>query len=309
MMQVTQPSAADERAIGAATVAGIVACLIWSCAVVVSGTLASAFGGLTACALELMIAGSVLLAIRFRRGELSQLFSHSRRYFLVCGSCWIANFAFFWLAVSSVTNSEQLVIAGLINYLWPSLTLLGAVLILKRAARWILLPGLGLAIAGIVFARASLVPAGQLVSQLREEPNLLAYLYAAIDAVAWALYSNYSRRYARPGAAGAIPLFMLVASLPLLLLGRVRGEVIEAGLYDLLLLMLWSALAACAYVGWDFGMRVGRVVAISSFSLCIPLVSTVITAWIGGVPLSLGLVVGAAAVVLGAAVCRRAVDD
>ena len=275
------------------------------------GAIATAFGGLTACGIELFLSGTLLVVIRKHRGELPQLFTHSGRYYLVCGSCWIANVSLFWAAVSSVTDQQQLVIVGLINYLWPSLTLLGAVVILKRPWRWSLLPGLAIAFMGIVIARLEMMPGAfaQLAQQLSDEPNLPAYLFAATDAVAWALYSNYSRKYARVGATGAIPLFMLTASLPLLAFGQLRGEVMQASVADLFLLLIWAVLGASAYICWDWGMRVGRIVTISSFSMCIPLFSTVITAWMGGVPLSLGLLLGAVAVVVGAGVCRMAVDD
>ena len=277
----------------------------------VSGVLANAFGGLTAYGIELAFAGSVLLAIYWMRGDSPQLYAHPARYYLICGGCWIANAAFFWAAVGNLRDSQQLVVVGLINYLWPSFTLLGAVVVLKRAWRWPLVPGLLLAFVGIVIVRLTVVESSiwELVRQLQQEPNLLAYSFAFLDAVAWGLYSNYSRTLAKPGAVGAVPLFMLSASLPLFVLGRLSGEVIVAEPRHMLLLGTWALLSAGAYVLWDWGMRIGRVVAISSFSMGIPLLSTVFTAVANGVPLSGGLIFGAVAVVAGAAICRRAVSD
>jgi drug/metabolite transporter (DMT)-like permease len=55
------------------------------------------------------------------------------------------------------------------------------------------------------------------------------------------------------------------------------------------------------------GMRKGNVVTISVVSMLIPLFSTVITALLSGSGLTLYLLVAAALVVAGSALCRRSV--
>lgn len=70
----------------------------------------------------------------------------------------------------------------------------------------------------------------------------------------------------------------------------------------------WACAAAAAYLFWDFGMRYGNVVVISTLSMFIPLASTVITAFFSGHGLTLPLFGAAGLVVIGSSVCRRGVE-
>jgi drug/metabolite transporter (DMT)-like permease len=76
---------------------------------------------------------------------------------------------------------------------------------------------------------------------------------------------------------------------------------------DWLLLVGWSCAAAVAYLFWDVGMRFGNVVTISTTSMLIPLLSTIITAYMSGHGISTMLLISAGLVVIGSRVCRRGV--
>ena len=117
-----------------ATIYGAIACLIWSAAVTVAGIFSQRFGTLTAAGLEVCLSSSLILLWFAYQGKLPGLRHNSRRYYLVCGFSWALNLILFWLAIGAVTRQEELIVVGLVNYLWPTLTLLGTIIFL--GASW-----------------------------------------------------------------------------------------------------------------------------------------------------------------------------
>ena len=300
----------DQQSLSA-TSGGVLACLIWGSSIAVMGVLAKPLGPLSACGYECLIAGIILMAAVIIRGKQRQLFLHSLRYYLICGGFWLTNFTLAWVAVSMVHNSEQLVVVGMFNYLWPVLTLLGAVFILGNKAHFPVIPGIIVTIAGLILSKAVLLelPLAEAIMHIIDlfDDNPLAYLVAALDALAWALYSNLSRKLSNPQGASAVPIFMLAAAMILISAAQLQGEVPIWSLYNFSVLLLWSIASAVAYLVWDIGMRWGNVVFISSASMLIPLLSTVITCYINHIPITGGIVIASLCLVGGALLCKQGV--
>jgi drug/metabolite transporter (DMT)-like permease len=289
------------------TFAGVVSCLIWSAAILVMNVLGEAFGPLRAAGLELGIAGAILALSAYTRGDLQRIGLHSPTCHLVCGTFWILNLTLAWLAVSLVHTKGELLVTGLLNYLWPSLTLLLSIPILHKRATWWLLPGMLSVVIGVLLVKLATAPEGA-THDLFTHLNPWAYSCAVLDAIAWALYSNYSRKLSNPNGASAVPFYMLIGSMILLSANlSFAGEARDSSTFDWILLIGWSCAAAIAYLFWDVGMRFGNVVTISTTSMLIPLISTIITAHISGHGISTLLLISAGLVVIGSRVCRRGV--
>lgn len=289
------------------TLAGVVPCVIWSSAVLVMNKLSGPFGPLRAAGLELGIAGAVLLLAAMARGNTSRIWDHPLRCHLVCGSFWFLNLTLSWLAFAAVTSSGELLVAGLLNYLWPSLTLLLSIPILDKRANWLLGPGLLAAVLGIILGKVATAPP-ESTTGVFTHINLIAYTLAVLDALAWALYSNFSRKLSNPSGSSAVPIYMLVTSATLLLLSASFEESRVVTSSDWILLIAWSIGTALAYLFWDIGMRFGNVVTISTMSMFIPLFSTIITAILSNHALSPLLLASAALVVAGSTICRKGVS-
>lgn len=303
------------------TLAGFLACIIWSSAILVMHRIAEAFGALPAMAYELLIAGFFLLAISYYRGDLYRVRLHSLYSQLICGIMWLMNVAFFWLAVGLVNNSAELLVTGLLNYLWPALTLLLTIVILKKKAVWKwLVPGLALSCSGIALGKIATTSSFQ-ISQIWVSLNLPAYISAVLAALTWGLYSNFSRKLSNPAGASPVALYMLIGGAILSLLFYViepgplaagasnanKGLIMGVHFNDWLLLIGWSLASSLAYLGWDTGMRKGNIVAISTASMLIPLFSTIITATLSGYGLSFEILMAAIFVIAGSAICRKGV--
>lgn len=291
-----------------ATLLGVIACVIWSAAVLIMSVLAHRFGMLRAAGLELLLGGLILLIATIVRGDTTSILRHSGRCYVVCGGMWIANLTLSWTAVATAKTGGQLLVTGLINYLWPSLTLLLAIPILGKRATWWLPPGLLAVTVGIALGKVATAPEGTL-SALATDFNALSYLCAALDALAWALYCNFSRKLSNPDGSSPIALYMTTAGVLILAASFIANPDLTPSWGSWVFLLAWSAVAALSYLFWDIGMRRGHVITISTTSMLIPLLSTIITAFFSGHGVSLSIVISGALVVLGSWICKRGVTD
>ena len=132
-----------------------------------------------------------------------------RQYVLGCGGLFVVYTVCLYGAIGLAGGREQVLEVGVINYLWPGLTLVLSVPILHKRAGLGLILGAVLGFAGVVLAAW---PAGApdgpgLAGHLRA--NAWPFLLALVGAVTWALYSNLSRRWAERAEGQAVPLFLL----------------------------------------------------------------------------------------------------
>jgi drug/metabolite transporter (DMT)-like permease len=296
-----------------ATWLGIIACIIWSSAVAVTGILSKSFGTLRACGLECILAGFILLAINHFKGELAAVFSHSFKYYQICGLFWSANLILFWLAVGATTSPEQLVIVGAINYLWPIMTLVFSIFILNHKYSRLIYPSILISLIGIVGTKLSIAntehigSSSTFISILFE--NLIAYTLSFLCAVSWALYSNYTRVLNKSGLAGGVPIFFLFTGLVILIASFFVNEARSWDFSSVIILLIWSFSTGLAYLFWDIGMKKGNMITVSSVSMLTPLFSALITCMLGGVQISLALIAACILSMLGSALCRKAVSD
>lgn len=288
------------------TLAGLVPCVIWSCAVLAMNQLGARFNPLWAAGLELGIAGALLAGCAWVRGDLPRIALHTPRCHIICGTFWLLNLTLSWLAFGLVQTSGELLVAGFLNYLWPSLTLVLAIPILHKKPTWVLVPGLLAVLLGLTLGKIATAPESA-THQALMHMNGPAYSLAILCAIAWALYSNFSRKLSNPHGASAVPLYMLVTSSILLTASSLTETPTSPTLPDWALLITWSVATALAYLLWDVGMRFGNVVTISTTSMFIPLASTIITAALSGHGISTSLIIAAALVVAGSSLCRQGV--
>ncbi len=200
------------------TVLGILAVLFWSMTVALGREIIENLGPLTAGAAVYLIGGAVCcLPLLLRPERLRQILRLPRAYLFGCGGLVVFYTLCFFLALGLAADHAQVVEVGLINYLWPALTLLLAVPILGDRARIGLVPGVLIALAGIGLVSAAQGPVLSWPAFLGDlRSNAAPYLLAFAAAVAWALYSNLSRRWAGDANCGAMNLFLLASGLVLL---------------------------------------------------------------------------------------------
>ncbi len=292
-----------------ATAMGFAAVLLWSSSVAFIRSLSERLGPVSTIVYAYLAAGVVTMVwTALLPGGRERLLRLPRRYLWGCGALFVAYTTCFCLSVALARDRVQVLEVGLVNYLWPSLTLLLSVPILGYRARWFLLPGMLAATAGMVVATSS---RGEL-SLPGFEANVVAgglpYGLALAGAVAWALYSNLARRWG--GEGDGVPFFVLASGLAVLPL---RVAFPETPTWDARVVAEFVYMAffvtASAYFFWDRAMRKGHMVLVAALSYFTPLLSTVVSAVHLGVAPGPRIWVACALVVAGAALCRVAVVE
>ncbi|MBI4579911.1 MAG: EamA family transporter [Planctomycetes bacterium] len=244
-----------------------------------------------------------------RRGRVRRMLCLPPDYLLGCGGLFVLYNLSLYRAIDRAATHAQTIEVGLINYLWPALTLALAVpLLKKRAGAW-LWPGLALATAGAFWAvsRGS-ISWTSFRSGLAVNP--WPYGLALTAAASWALYSNLARRWAAGTTHGAVPLFLIATGIALGALHAMTDRYLHLPLSvrafaELAYLTLFPTLLA--YVLWDIAMRKGNVILVTSLSFFTPLLSTVISCLYLGVPLGGDLLMAAGLIVAGAVICQASV--
>jgi drug/metabolite transporter (DMT)-like permease len=283
---------------------GLAAVLLWSTTIAVSRHLANEIGALEAGAC-MWLAGGVLACLyaALVRRNLGRLIRLPRAYLVGCGTCFVVYMVCLYLAIGLARSDLETVEVGILNYLWPSMTLVLAVPILRIRVRPTFWLGVVLALAGAAMAplHTEELTAGALLAGLGANP--WPYALAAAAGVLWALYSVLSRKLGGEAETGGVPLFAVAAGIVLALLVLVMpsskpptwSATVAAELAFMAIFTVWVA-----YSLWDAAMRRGNATLVAASSYAIPVLSTITTCvYLGVAPGSMlwaacGLVVGGA---------------
>lgn len=292
------------------TLLGLLALLMWSASAAFLRELSESLGPLTSGALVLTVGGGIgLLYLAVVRRRFTRLFRQPFRY-LLASCALIALYEVSWyVAIGMAANRAQMLVVNLINYLWPAFTLLLSIPVLKKRARWSLVPGILLALSGI--ALAVLQQGGLSFAGLVAGVSSARWIYPVMlaGALAWAWYLNLSCRWMPEAEVSSMPLYLCVAGLVMAVL---RGFSHEATHWQpsLIPVLLFNALgpALVAYVLWDIGMRRGRMVLLTSCSYLTPLLSSAFACVVLKIVPGASFWIACGLVILGAVICSRAVD-
>jgi drug/metabolite transporter (DMT)-like permease len=293
-----------------ATVQGIFALLFWSSTIAFSRSLAEQLGTLTASAYTFLLAGALSCAyLMTSRRRFQTIIRTPLTYLFGCGTFFIVYIACIFMAVGTATNRLQVLEVGLLNYLWPSFTLVLAVPVLARRAHYMLIPGCLLGFGGILLAS---VQSGESWEAFIGNigANWFPYVLAFVAAVCWALYSNLTRRWARGAEIGAVPLFLLVSGLVLAVLRLLvteRTEWTTQSGVELVYMAVFPTIIA--YVFWDNAMRRGNMILVTSLSYLTPLLSIIISSLYLGVEAGVYLWLGCLLVIIGSLTCKMSVEE
>ncbi|MBN1671545.1 MAG: aromatic amino acid DMT transporter YddG [Kiritimatiellae bacterium] len=293
-----------------ATTAGFAAILFWSTTVAFARSMAEQVGPLTSGALAYLISGTAGCGYLAARGRLRAKFTTlDRRYLLGCGALFVFYEFCLFLAVGLAADRSQSLEVGLINYLWPTLTLAFSVPLLRMRARVWLVPGVLVATFGVFLVTTQNRTVTWQTFYLNLTQNRAPYLLALGAAVSWALYSNLSRKWAGQAESGAVSVFMLATGLTL---AGARLFVDEPANWNgrVVLEILYMATAPnIAYVLWDLAMRKGDMVLVAAGSYFTPFLSTVVSCLYLAVAAGMKLWIGCALIVAGAIVCKVSLRD
>ncbi|WP_113632008.1 aromatic amino acid DMT transporter YddG [Pectobacterium peruviense] len=281
-----------------ATLTGLLAIVLWSTSVGLIRSLTEVLGPLGGAA---MIYSTSTLCLLIFYG-LPRIKTLPRIYLFAGGALFVCYEIFLSLSIGLADSRMQAMEIGMINYLWPSLTILFSLFINQQKSRFLLWPGLALALGGIVWimkGESDWTP-GLLWNNILANP--LAYSLAFSAALTWALYCNITKRYGQ-GKSG-VSLFFFIASLVLWIQYSFSAEgPISLTLPSSLELIFMGASAALAYSAWNAGIQYGNLTLLATASYFTPVLSTLLAAiWLNITP-ALSFWQGVAMVTIGSLLC------
>jgi len=291
------------------TFQGILAILLWGSTLGFSRSLTEKLGTLTAASCIFLLAGCLSCAYVVFSGGFGRIIRLSGTYIIGCGALFVVYMVSLYVAIGTAASRLQVLEVGLVNYLWPALTLLLAVPILKNRASVTLIPGCLLAFGGVLLAATGVgVSWDVFVGNLKG--GWSPYMFAFVAAACWALYSNLARRWAGEAESGAVPLFLLGSALTLVTLRFAFPEATDWTRQSVLELAYMAVFpTVLAYAFWDAAVRRGNMILVASLSYLTPLLSIIIASVYLGVGTGWNLWVGCILVVVGSLTCRLSVKE
>ena len=284
---------------GQATAIGLFAPICWGMSVSLVRGIAEGFGMAQGQFLLYCVATvSVFLAV-----GLPDFHRINKRYLWIGIPTANLSSLSFCLAIFTSSGGVQTMEVGMVNYLWPSLTILFAVVFNGIRTRWWLYPGLIVAFAGIVMILSGDSGFSLVEFAARFAENPVSYLFALTAAVTWAGYSSMTRAWG--GNTNPLTIIFAIDALVFGLLWFFGiGSVPTASSAHGLVSVIFGGLAVgMAYAVWTLGISKGNITVLAAASYFTPVLSCLFaTFWIGA-ELDSGFWSGVALVVAGSLLC------
>lgn len=190
----------------------------------------------------------------------------------------------------------------MVNYLWPAMTMLFAILFNGQKSSWLIVPGLALAIGGVCWVlggERGLDPAA-MTANVRANP--LSYGLAFVGTLLWASYCTVTAKFAQ-GRNGVTLFFMLTALALWIKYLAMGGGDMRFTPQSMTTLALAAAAMGFGYAAWNLGILHGNMTILAGASYFIPVLSAALAALVLNTPLSFSFWQGAALVCVGSTLC------
>lgn len=286
-----------------ATACGLAAILLWSTASGLIRSVSGFFGPIGGAALIYSLGALLLIALLGR----PRLRSSSRFYLVIGTTLFVTYEICLSLALGYALDSNQAIQLGVVNYLWPSLTVLLAIVMNRQPARWLILPGTAIALFGILWVVSTEgLSLPSLFANVQSNP--LSYSLATACAITFALYCNVTRRYAR--GENHVAFFFILTAAVLWLKFAFAGQALpEFTLRGGAELFAAGIAMAGGYALWNIGILRGNLTLLATASYFAPVLSSAFAAaWLGA-SLTLQFWQGAVLVTAGSLICWHATRE
>ncbi|MGY6515204.1 aromatic amino acid DMT transporter YddG [Vibrio parahaemolyticus] len=280
------------------TLYGCIAILSWSCLLGIARLVTESLGPVGGAAMLYSLSSIFLLIVV----GIPKLSYFSSKYLIVGGVMFVCYEIFLALALGYSNSRAQAIEVSIVNYLWPALTVLFAVLGSNKKPNWLLYPAVTLAFIGVAWTVSGdngLSPT-QIISNVSSNP--LVYFMAFTGAVIWAVYCNLTQR--QQSKHNAITLFFIATAVSLWVKYAFADEPTMTFSWSALgYLFASAALMAGGYGLWNIAIVGGNMVFLATLSYFTPIFSALFSSLILGVTLSNGFWQGVIMVTVGSLLC------
>jgi drug/metabolite transporter (DMT)-like permease len=248
-----------------ATLAGLVAIVLWSSMVgmirIVSDNLGAIGGGamIYTCA-------TLLLTVTVGWPKLRDL---SPSYLVTGALLFAAYETCFALAIGLADSPRQAIEVGIVNYLWPSLTVLFSILFTGQKSTFLVVPGMVLSVVGIavVLGGNTGLDVGETIDNIQSNP--ISYVLALSGAFVWAIYCTVTQKYAR-GQNAITPFFALTALSFWGLYLFSGGENMQFSVGGIVATLVAASAIGFGYALWNVGILRGNLTFLAAASYFTP---------------------------------------
>jgi len=281
-----------------ATLIGLAAIVLWSTMVGLIRGVSEGLGPVGGAAMIYTLSGLLCL--------LTVGFPNLKRFpprYLIAGSALFVSYEIcLALSLGYASNRHQAIEVGMVNYLWPRLTIVFAIVFNGQKTNLWVIPGLLISLLGVawVLGGEQGLHLDEIISNVVSNP--LSYGLAFAGAFIWAAYCTVTSKYAKGN--NGITLFVLLTALALWLkyLFSVQPEMVFSVPVVTKLLMCGVALGF-GYASWNIGILHGNVSVLATVSYFTPVLSAALAAVLLNAPLSFSFWQGALMVCAGSLLC------
>ncbi|MGF1754293.1 aromatic amino acid DMT transporter YddG [Vibrio makurazakiensis] len=280
------------------TLFGCLAILFWSCLMALSRTVSEQLGPIGGAASIYTVSSIFLILIM----GVPNIKRFSKTYLLAGGAMFVCYEIFLSLALGMANNRHQAVEMAVINYLWPAMTVLVAVLISKKKTNLLVYPAICLAFFGVAWSISG--DQGLSVNQILANiaTNPATYSMAFFGAIIWAIYCNFTQKVAK--GQNAIVLFFIATAITLWIQYAISDETgMSLTLGSTVDLLLAGIVMGSGYALWNIAILGGNMVLLATLSYFTPIFSTFLSSLILGIALTDTFWQGVVMVTLGSLAC------
>jgi drug/metabolite transporter (DMT)-like permease len=289
------------------TLAGVAAILLWSCVTGLIRAVTEQLGPIGGAALIYTVSSVFLILVM----GVPKVKHYSLSYVLICGGLFVAYEICLALALGMANTRLQALEMLVINYLWPALTVLMAVISSKsKTSIWVYI-GILLAFVGVSWSITG--GEGLTLAQIAANvaTNPITYSMAFVGAFLWAVYCNLTKRMS--GGQNGIILFFVMTAVTLWIKYFTGHESeMTFSVESVSLLVLCGVVMGSGYALWNYAIIGGNMVLLATLSYFTPVLATVISSLILGIALTPSFLQGVVMVTLGSLICwwvTRKSDD
>lgn len=281
-----------------ATLIGLSAIFLWSLIVSLIKEVSHYFGPIGGAALIYSLA-SVFLMLSFG-------WTHLKEFplkYLIWGSLLFVSYEIcLSLSIGYSSNNLQAIEIGMVNYLWPTVTILFSILFNQQKVNFFIVPGVCLSILGICFVLAGDEGLSFQDILANVQTNPLSYVLALMGVFLWAAYCTLTARSA--DGKNGVTFFFILVSISLWVKWILSGDVSpHFDVTSVSYLVLAAFAMGIGYGAWNIGIMHGNMTLLATASYFIPVFSALSSAIILSTQLSLSFWQGAFMVCLGSLMC------
>ncbi|ADO48603.1 aromatic amino acid DMT transporter YddG [[Enterobacter] lignolyticus] len=281
-----------------ATLIGLIAIILWSTMVGLIRGVSEGLGPVGGAAMIYSLSGLLLV---FTVG-IPGVRQFSLRYLLAGCLLFVSYEICLALSLGYAATRQQAIEVGMVNYLWPSLTILFAILFNGQKSTLLIVPGLLLSLLGVswVLGGENGLNIDEIISNIISSP--LSYILAFCGAFIWAAYCTVTAKYAK--GKNGITFFVLLTGLSLWIQYLFSDQPPMQFSWPVVIKLIMCALSlGFAYAAWNIGILHGSVSLLAVGSYFTPVLSSALASFLLSAPLSWSFWQGACMVCAGSLLC------